>query len=67
MIKIYTLPTCPKCKILKEKMKQKNIDYVECQDTQEMMDLHIEGVPQLLVEEKLLDYATAIKWINEYK
>ena len=30
MIKVYTLPTCPICDMIKKKLKAKNVDYIEC-------------------------------------
>jgi len=50
MITIYTLPTCPKCKILKTKMLNKNIGFTEDQDIRKMQSLGISSTPALYIE-----------------
>lgn len=56
---------CPKCKILKKKLDDKNIDYVENDDIETMISLGIEQVPVLSVDNKLFQFAEAVKWVNE--
>ncbi len=56
---------CPKCKILKKKLEDKNIDYVENDDIETMISLGIEQVPVLSVDNKLFHFAEAVKWVNE--
>lgn len=56
---------CPKCKILKMKLEDKNIDYVENDDIETMISLGIEQVPVLSVDNKLFQFAEAVKWVNE--
>ena len=55
---------CPKCKILKKKLDAKNIPYQECNDIQIMSEKGIEFTPMTEIDGKLLDYATAVKWVN---
>ena len=55
----------PKCKILKKKLEDKNIDYVENDDIETMISLGIEQVPVLSVDNKLFQFAEAVKWVNE--
>ena len=38
---LYTLPLCPKCKVLKKKLEQQNIEYTEIVNSE---DLTIEGI-----------------------
>lgn len=64
MVKIYSTSTCPRCKILKDKMAAKNIEYEECQDIEEMTKLGIEEVPKLLVDGKLLSFGEANNYVN---
>lgn len=64
MIKMYSTH-CPKCKILETKLKQKNIEYEECTDINEMLSKGIETVPILEVDGQLLDFGKAVKWVNE--
>lgn len=57
---------CPKCNILKKKLKDKNISYIEENDQKIMLDMGLKTVPWLKVNEKLMDFYEANKWINEY-
>ena len=56
---------CPKCQILEKKLAQKGIEYVEVNDTQQMLDMGLKSVPWLEVEGQMLDFNQANKWINE--
>lgn len=55
---------CPRCKVLKAKLEQKKIQYKECTDIEEMLKLNIKMAPILQVDQALLDFSNAIKWIN---
>ena len=61
---IYTTPTCPKCKILKTKLEQKNLNYTENQNEKEMVELGLRSVPYLNIDGKLLNFGQANEWIN---
>lgn len=65
MITIYTTSTCPKCKILKTKLAQKEIEYEEFTDEEEMQRMGILSVPIMSVDGKLMDFPEAIKYVNE--
>ena len=65
MVTIYTTATCPKCKILKKKMDVKGIEYEECLDEEKMQALGIMSVPVLSVDNKLLDFPEAVKYVDE--
>lgn len=56
---------CPRCKILKSKLDEKNISYEERTDTEEMQSLGIDKVPVLSIDGKLHSYAEAVKLIND--
>lgn len=60
---LYTT-NCPKCKILVSKLNQKNINFIECHDIEIMKKLGFETVPMLKVDEKILDFGQAIKYLN---
>ena len=64
MIILYT-QSCPKCKILEKKLKDKNIEYIEFTDVNEMIKMGFTNVPMLEVDGEIMDFATANKWINE--
>lgn len=55
---------CPRCKVLETKLKQKNIEYAECADVDEMLNLGIKTAPYLSVNSELLDFGAAVKWLN---
>lgn len=56
---------CPKCKVLKSKLKEKNIEFVENNSVEEMTELGITQVPVLSVCGALLDFKKAVIWVNE--
>lgn len=64
MITIYTTETCPRCKILKKKLTDKNIDYVEVNDMDKLLELNILEVPVLKIDDTMFDFAAANAWIN---
>src|SRR5574344_2152137 len=55
---------CPRCKVLKTKLEQKKIQYEECNDINEMLKLNIKMAPMLQVDQSLLNFSYAVKWIN---
>lgn len=64
MITIYTTEICPRCKILKKKLTDKNIDYVEVNDRDKLLELNILEVPVLKIDDTMFDFAAANAWIN---
>ena len=63
---VYSLPTCGQCKILKAKLAQKNIEFVEVIDLIELEKLGIQGVPVLELEDGTRFTQTeALKWVQE--
>lgn len=55
---------CPKCKVLKQKLNAKNINYIENNDVDEMESLGISSVPVLIVNDMRFEFSDAIKWVN---
>lgn len=55
---------CPKCKVLKAKLDSKEISYGIISDTSVMIDKEIETVPVLEVDGNMMDFKTAVDWIN---
>lgn len=55
---------CPKCKILKEKLDAKHIEYELKTDVNEMISLGFTFVPVLEVSGKYLNFAEALKYIG---
>lgn len=66
MIILYTTH-CPKCRILEQKLKAKNIEYIEFTDVDKMIKMGFSMMPMLEVDGVIMDFAIANKWINEFK
>jgi hypothetical protein len=62
---IFYTTHCPKCNILKLKLNQKNISYMECDDMDTMLQLGIKSAPALKVNNEILDFGAAVKWVNQ--
>mgnify|MGYP003596752123 CR=1 FL=1 len=56
---------CPRCRVLEEKMKEKNLKFETVTDVNEMITKKIEMVPMLVVVGKMMDIPTALKWVRE--
>lgn len=65
MIKLYTTH-CPKCRVLESKLKNKNIQYVEVTDVDEMVKKGFQAAPILEVDDKIMKFAEAVQWVNNY-
>ena len=55
---------CPRCTVLETKLKQKGIQYKEIDDVKEMSKLNIMAVPVLKVDNQIMGFANAVKWVN---
>jgi hypothetical protein len=51
--------------VLKEKLYAKHIDFVECNDIEEMKELGMTVVPVLKVNDEYLDFKAANQYINQ--
>ena len=56
---------CQKCNILKAKLDEKNISYTEYDNVEFMKDMGITTVPVLNVNNKLLEFKSAVDWVNQ--
>jgi len=56
---------CPKCEVLKKKLAEKGVQYTVNESVDEMLSLGIEQVPVLKINEELLQFPAAVKWIND--
>lgn len=63
MVTLYSTG-CPRCKVLETKLKQKNVEFTVCSDVNEMEEKEISSVPCLGVNEEILDFGKAVKWVN---
>lgn len=55
---------CPQCKVLKDKLQNNNIEFDICSDTNLMLSKGFKSVPMLEVDEEVMTYQEATKWIN---
>lgn len=56
---------CPKCKVLKMKLDSKNINYDTISDVNIIISKGINTVPVLEVDGNIMEFKTAVDWINE--
>lgn len=64
MITLYST-YCPKCKILEKKLNDAKIEYTICDDKELMIQKGFDFMPVLEVDEKIMTYGEAVKWVNE--
>jgi glutaredoxin len=55
---------CPRCKVLKAKLDQKNIEYKNVNDIEVMKTKGFTEAPKLEVGEKIMDFKEAVEWIK---
>lgn len=55
---------CAKCKVLKKKLEQKDIDYTENNSVDAMLALGIMQVPVLCVDGKRMAFSEAVTWVD---
>lgn len=66
MITVYTTEGCPRCKVLKMKLAQKNIPYEEFTDVDKMIEMGIVNCPMMSVDDgELMTFNEAIQYVNE--
>lgn len=63
MVTLYTTG-CPKCKVLKQKLIEKGVHFIENTNTDEMVALGLQTVPALKVDDKILSFGAAVLWVN---
>ncbi len=56
---------CPKCRVLEQKLNQKNIAFDISDDIQEVIDQGFMSAPVLKIGDDYMDFATAIAWLKE--
>ena len=54
---------CPRCKMLKKKLSEMGVEYVENNNVDEMLALGFNDVPMLSVDGKLMNFSEAVKWL----
>ena len=57
---------CPKCEVLTQKLKNKNINFEIIDDIELIKEKNITMVPVLSVNDQLMNFKEAVDWINNY-
>ena len=55
---------CPKCTILKKKLDDANIKYNIVTDVDVMQEKGFMTLPMLEVDDEVIDFGKAVKWVN---
>lgn len=55
---------CSRCEILKRKLMEKRVEFREFTDMKKMIDMGLSQVPMLEVDGVLLDFTSALTWLN---
>lgn len=63
MIVLYSTH-CPRCNVLEKKLNNKKIKYDIVDDENEIIKLGIDIVPMLKVNDELMNFGQAVKWVN---
>lgn len=56
---------CPQCKVLKSKLDEKGIKYVENEDVDEMISKGYQAAPILEVDGVAKMFGDAVRWVGE--
>ena len=72
MITLYTLPTCGICKMIKTKLEQRHIPFIEKDFSEIAKSIHSDRAPALVFNnnegQQILNSPVAIvDWINSYQ
>lgn len=55
---------CPKCRVLEQKLNQKDIDFTIDNNINEIVEKGFMSAPVLKINENYLEFGDAIKWVN---
>ena len=55
---------CPRCSVLEKKLSSANINYKLVTDADLMVEKGFTSVPMLEVDGKVMDFKSAIEWVN---
>lgn len=68
MVKLYILPTCPRCSVVKKKLDEAHINYEICKDEKEMEEKGIDLLPAMEVDqnEERMDFSAILAFIKAH-
>ena len=55
---------CPRCNVIEQKLKSKNVNFTEVNDVDEIEQKGFKQVPMLEVDGEIMDFVAANKWVN---
>ena len=56
---------CPQCNVLKKMLSKKGISFEVNNDLQEMKNLGFKSAPMIKMDDQILNFKQAFKWLNE--
>ena len=56
---------CPQCNVLKKMLSEKGISFEVNNDLQEMKNLGFKSAPMIKMDDQILNFKQAFKWLNE--
>ena len=55
---------CPRCNILKKKLNDKGIEYIEVNDEKVMIEKGFTYMPMLEIDNQIMNFSEANAWVN---
>lgn len=55
---------CPRCAVLEKKLEQLGIEFEKNTNLDEMIALDMKTSPMLRMNDRLMDFAAAVEWLN---
>ena len=65
-ITIYTTH-CPMCRQLERQLDMKGLKYESVDDLEKMKEMGFMSAPMLVVDDKQMDFRTALRWVKEHE
>lgn len=62
---VYTSPTCGKCRMLKTRLQQKGINFIEKTDYEELSANGINELPVVILNGKFLKFEDIMRYISK--
>ncbi len=63
MIVLYTTG-CPRCKILYQRLLEKQVDFTICDDVEKMIEMGFMEAPVLVVGDVIMNFNQALAWLQ---
>lgn len=65
MVTIYTVPSCPKCALLKRKATELGVEYIESRDVEKPIEAGFHSAPVLEYENKFYTLKDALNVLRQ--